>query len=286
MDKDVLSLISHKLPTLSKGKKSIASYILEHPNEAAFITAAKLGTIVKVSESSVVRFAGDLGFQGYPALQKALQDVLMVQLSERGVEPKNDPFSKSGRPLDDLPEAEIKAQYDALAHVSSDVLRDCAQLLAHCNTLYLYGSEDISYLVRYINYTLKAFSMEPILLSGCTEEDYLRKLLQLSPRDGFLCLAGEVEKQWCFLRHYANISGAKGILISDHRVRVDPFGGEINIQIPLKDHRGLPMGSGAEAVLHCILELLAMKKARELNDMQNKLKEIQGIYYGYDTEAI
>ncbi len=67
---DLMRTIQQKFSRLSKGQKLIAEYILKHYDKAAFMTAAKLGVSVEVSESTVVRFASELGFSGYPKLQK------------------------------------------------------------------------------------------------------------------------------------------------------------------------------------------------------------------------
>ncbi len=80
MDRDVLHMIEARLQSFSKGKQQIATYILHNPNEAAFQTAALIGKAVGISESSVVRFAGDLGFKGFPDFQKELQQVAMQRL--------------------------------------------------------------------------------------------------------------------------------------------------------------------------------------------------------------
>lgn len=78
---DLIRIIQSKFPKLSKGQKMIADYILKHYDKAAFMTAAKLGSAVDVSESTVVRFAIVLGFDGYPELQKALQELVKTKLT-------------------------------------------------------------------------------------------------------------------------------------------------------------------------------------------------------------
>ena len=82
MERDILEIIAERLCSFSKGRQQIATYILKNPNEASFQTAAVIGKAVGVSESSVVRFAGDLGFKGFPEFQKALQKVAMDQLRD------------------------------------------------------------------------------------------------------------------------------------------------------------------------------------------------------------
>ena len=72
---DILKIIESKRNTMSKGHKAIASFIIEHYDAAAYITASKLGETAGVSESTVVRFACALGYDGYPELQKHLQKI-------------------------------------------------------------------------------------------------------------------------------------------------------------------------------------------------------------------
>ncbi|MGL4850470.1 MAG: MurR/RpiR family transcriptional regulator [Clostridium sp.] len=80
-NKDLMKLIQIRFSKLSKGQKLIAEYILNNYDKAAFMTAAKLGVSVGVSESTVVRFANELGFSGYPKLQKALQELIKNKLT-------------------------------------------------------------------------------------------------------------------------------------------------------------------------------------------------------------
>ncbi|MFA6308168.1 MAG: MurR/RpiR family transcriptional regulator [Clostridia bacterium] len=78
---DLLNKIKINMKNFSKGQKLIANYIINHYDKAAFMTAAALGDIVGVSESTVVRFATELGFEGYPKLQKLLQELIKSKLT-------------------------------------------------------------------------------------------------------------------------------------------------------------------------------------------------------------
>lgn len=80
-DGDILKAIKDQQQSMSKGHRAIASYIIDHYDNAAFITASKLGETVGVSESTVVRFACALGFEGYPELQKKLQELIKNRLT-------------------------------------------------------------------------------------------------------------------------------------------------------------------------------------------------------------
>ena len=81
MSHDFLSILQKKEPTFSKGQKRIARYITDSYDKAAFMTANRLGKTVGVSESTVVRFAVDLGFDGYPSMQKAMQEMVLNRLT-------------------------------------------------------------------------------------------------------------------------------------------------------------------------------------------------------------
>ena len=81
MTKNILHTIQHDLGSFSKGQKRIAAFILENFDRAAFLTASKLGQEVGVSESTVVRFAAELGYGGYPSMQRALQEMIRGRLT-------------------------------------------------------------------------------------------------------------------------------------------------------------------------------------------------------------
>lgn len=78
---DLISRINKNMGKLSKGQRLIANYVLEHYDKAVYVTAAKLGSIVGVSESTVVRFAMELGYDGYPKFQEALEELVKSKLT-------------------------------------------------------------------------------------------------------------------------------------------------------------------------------------------------------------
>ena len=73
--------IQQNMATFSKGQKLIARYIMEHYDRVAFMTASRLGATVGVSESTVVRFATEIGYTGYPELQQAMQEMIRNKLT-------------------------------------------------------------------------------------------------------------------------------------------------------------------------------------------------------------
>ena len=80
MKEDLLERMEREMPTFSKGQRQIATYIIHHYEKSAYMTASKLGAAVNVSESTVVRFAIELGFAGYPEFQRAMQNIIRNRL--------------------------------------------------------------------------------------------------------------------------------------------------------------------------------------------------------------
>ncbi|MBR3997607.1 MAG: MurR/RpiR family transcriptional regulator, partial [Clostridia bacterium] len=78
---DLLAQIEAALPELSKGQRLIARYIVENYDKAAYMTASALGSEVGVSESTVVRFANEMGYDGYPQLQRQIRETVRVKLT-------------------------------------------------------------------------------------------------------------------------------------------------------------------------------------------------------------
>ena len=98
MTNDILTLIQNGMSRFSKGQKLIANYIMNSYDKAAFMTASKLGKTVNVSESTVVRFAVELGYDGYPAMQRALQEMIRNKLtSVQRIEVANNRFGNQDR---------------------------------------------------------------------------------------------------------------------------------------------------------------------------------------------
>lgn len=98
MPADILTRIQNEIHAFSKGQKKIASYILTNYDKAAFMTASRLGKTVEVSESTVVRFAVELGYAGYPEMQKTLQELVRNKLTSRpAYRGRQRPVRQSGR---------------------------------------------------------------------------------------------------------------------------------------------------------------------------------------------
>ena len=152
--KDLMRLIQGKFIRLSKGQKLIAEYILKNYDKAAFMTAAKLGVSVGVSESTVVRFANELGFSGYPKLQKALQELIKNKLTTvQRLELRNDYFS-DGDALKGVLKADMENIRATLEKINENVFEDVVKSIFEAKRIYIIGLRSSTALSEFLGFYL------------------------------------------------------------------------------------------------------------------------------------
>ena len=153
-NKDLMRLIQVKFQRLSKGQKLIAEYILNNYDKAAFMTAAKLGTAVGVSESTVVRFANELGFTGYPKLQKALQELIKNKLTTvQRLELSNEYISDSDA-LKGVLKADIENIRATLEKINSNVFEEVVNEIFKAKNIYILGLRSSTVISEFLGFYL------------------------------------------------------------------------------------------------------------------------------------
>ena len=153
-NQDLMKLIQSKFPKLSKGQKLIAEYILNNYDKAAFMTAAKLGINVGVSESTVVRFAIELGFSGYPKLQKSLQELIKNKLTTvQRLELSSD-FIKEENPLKGVLKADIENIRSTLEKINNDDFEQVVADLFKAKRIYIIGLRSSTVLAEFLGFYL------------------------------------------------------------------------------------------------------------------------------------
>ncbi len=171
MKDDVLMIIQEKMPTFSKGQRRIATYITEDYDKAAFMTASKLGKTVGVSESTVVRFAMELGYDGYPTMQKAMQEMVLNRLtSVQRLGIANDRMCDH-----DVVAAVLQADADKLRQTADTVNREdfqnAVQAILRAKRIYLLGVRSAAALANFAGYYLNYMfqNVHVLTTSGCGE---------------------------------------------------------------------------------------------------------------------
>ncbi|WP_142415277.1 MurR/RpiR family transcriptional regulator [Hathewaya massiliensis] len=181
-NKDLMRIIQIKFPRLSKGQKLIAEYILKHYDKAAFMTAAKLGTSVGVSESTVVRFANELGFSGYPKLQKALQEMIKNKLTTvQRIELSNDYITEEnalkGVLKSDM--ENIRATLEKINHKTFDTVVDS---LFKAKTIYIIGLRSSSAIAEFLGFYLNLI-LDNVRIVAYGVSDIFEQMLNVSEED-------------------------------------------------------------------------------------------------------
>ena len=149
---DILSAIQKHYPEFSKGQKKIANFITDHTDKAAFMTAARMGATVGVSESTVVRFAYELGYNGFPELSAALRQVIRTQLtSVQRIEVTRDRIG-SGNVLDEVLSGDMEKIKRTLEETSREDFEKAATAIANARKIYVIADRSASALARFMHY--------------------------------------------------------------------------------------------------------------------------------------
>lgn len=186
MREDILTILQNKLPEFSKGQKRIALYILEDYNKAAFMTAKALSQKVEVSESTVVRFAAELGFDGYPSMQKTLQDMVLHRLTPiQRMEIANDRMGS-----EDVVNAVLQMDMEKLRQTSETVSREDFQgavsALLKARRIYVIGVRSVSALATFLGHYLHYMFDDVRLITASGTSEMFEKLMGIGPEDAVI----------------------------------------------------------------------------------------------------
>jgi DNA-binding MurR/RpiR family transcriptional regulator len=152
--KDLMRIIQIKFQRLSKGQKLIAEYILKNYDKAAFMTAARLGDSVGVSESTVVRFSNELGFSGYPKLQKALQELIKNKLTTvQRLELSKD-FISTEDALKGVLKADMENIRATLEKINPYTFDEVLNSIFRAKTIYIIGLRSSTALAEFLGFYL------------------------------------------------------------------------------------------------------------------------------------
>ena len=152
MPKNILHTIEKNMSSFSKGQKLIARFILEDYDKAAFMTASKLGKTVQVSESTVVRFATQLGYDGYPSMQRALQEMIRGKLTSiQRIKASEGELSGSDLVTNVL-QRDMEKIRMAMDQTDGSEFSHVVDIIAQAKHIYIVGFRSSSFLAGYLNF--------------------------------------------------------------------------------------------------------------------------------------
>ncbi|NLJ40586.1 MAG: MurR/RpiR family transcriptional regulator [Clostridiales bacterium] len=178
---DLIHRINACYKGMSKGQKLISEYIINNYDKAAFMTASKLGGNVGVSESTVVRFANMLGYEGYPKLQKALQELIRTKLTTvQRIEMSSE--LDQGMILKNVLKADMNNIRKTIEEASNEVFNYVVDSILKAKNIYVMGLRSSAPLAQFMGYYLSfIFSNVRIVTSGVN--DVFEQLIHISNKD-------------------------------------------------------------------------------------------------------
>ena len=183
MSKSVLQTIRAGMDSFSKGQKRIAAFILDTYDRAAFMTAAKLGETASVSESTVVRFAAQLGYDGYPDMQKALQELIRGRLTSiQRIQVSRDQMTGSDI-LGSVMQRDMNSIHDVIERLDREEFERVVDKLLHAKHIYILGVRSSSFLAGYLNFYLHLIFKNVTLVQSSAAGEIYEQLVHIGPGD-------------------------------------------------------------------------------------------------------
>lgn len=280
---DLITKIQIELPSFSKGQKQIARFILEHYDKAAFMTASRLGVTVGVSESTVVRFATELGYDGYPHLQRALQEMIRNKLtSVQRMEVAGDRMG--GR---DVLQTVLHADTDMIRVTLDEIDRDAFQgavdALMGAKRIYILGVRSSSALASFLGFYFNLLFENVTLVHTNSVSEIFEQVLRIGPGDVLFGISfPRYSKRTLSAMKYARDRGARVIALTDS---------QLSPLARVADHVLLARSDMASfvdslvaplSVINALIVAVGMSRRDEIEQTFNKLERIWEEYDVYE----
>ena len=215
-ERDIITRINEKFPHMSKGHKAIAAFILEHYDQAAFMTAARLGRQLHVSESTVVRFASGIGYSGYPEMQAELAARVTSRLN--AVERVGVKYA--GRSQSEVIESvlasdmeNIRATTESLDAAAFDAAVD---IPLEAKTVYVIGIRSCAPLAEFLSFYLNMVRGGIVLLKTTSLSEVFEQMLRVGREDAVIGIGfPRYSMRTLKALEFANDRNAKVITITD-----------------------------------------------------------------------
>ena len=286
MHYDILAILQEKAPTFSKGQRRIAQYITESYDKAAFMTANRLGKTVGVSESTVVRFAVDLGFDGYPSMQKAMQEMVLNRLtSVQRMEVTNDRMGNQ-----DVISMVVHADMEKLRQTEETIDRqeftDAVNAILKAKRIYILGVRSVAPLANFLGYYLNYMFNNVHVVSGFSAGEMFEKIVGITSDDVVVAFSfPRYSASTTKGARYCRSAGAKVIGVTDSKK--SPLGqccDHVLIaksdMVSLVDSLVAPL-----SIINALIVAIAAKREKEISRTFANLERIWDEYNVYEKQV-
>ena len=281
---DLLKKIEDSYKTFSKGQKRIANYICENYDKAVHLTAAKLGSIVGVSESTVVRFATELGFKGYPQFQRALEEIVKNRLNSiQRMTLTNDRVEDS-----DIVETVLRGDYDnikqTLEALDREEFNKAVEAICASRRIYIVGGRSSEVLARFFYYYLNYIFDNVRIISSDSLAESMEDVHRIGEHDVIIGISfPRYSMDTVRVMEYSRKRGAIGIALTDSAAspmveyaRYNLFA-ESNMA-SIADSLVAPL-----SVINALITALSLKNKEKVMDTMRTLENIWEEYGVYKT---
>ncbi len=286
MATDILAILQEQAPTFSKGQRLIARYITESYDKAAFMTANRLGKNVGVSESTVVRFAVDLGFDGYPSMQKAMQEMVLNRLtSVQRIEVANDRIGDR-----DVLSMVIHSDMEKLRQTDETLSRETfnasVDAILKAKRIYILGVRSVAPLANFLGHYLNYMFNNVHVVNGFSVGEMFEKIVGVTSDDVVIAFSfPRYSASTTKGAQYCHSTGAKVIGITDNLE--SPLGSSCDHVLVAKSDMVSLVDSlvAPLSVVNALIVALAAKREKELLKTFDALEKIWDQYNVYEKQA-
>ncbi len=285
MRQDILSLLKAQEPTFSKGQKRIARYILESYDKAAFMTASRLGKTVGISESTVVRFAVELGYDGYPSMQKAMQEMVVNRLtSVQRIEVANDRIGDQNI-LFMVLQSDMEKLRQTLETVDKEAFDAAVKAVLGAERVYILGVRSAAPLANFLGYYLNYMFQNVHIVTASGASEMFEQIVGVNAKDAVIAFSfPRYSATTLKAAQYCRTTGATVIGVTD--TKLSPLGecsdyvlAAKSNMVSLVDSLVAPM-----SVINALIVAIAAKKEKELSSTFQELEHIWEEYHIYEKQ--
>ncbi len=233
MEKDLLAVLSEGSRKFSKGQRIIAKYILNNYDKAAFMTAGRLGKIVGVSESTVVRFASELGYDGYPSMRKALQEMIRNRLtSVQRIEVAKDMIDDTDI-VRSVINSDIQNLQATLELLEEKSFNTCIDAIIEAKNIYIVGMRTSTSLATLLGLYLNLLRNNVNVIHDVGASEIYEQIIRIGAGDLFIGISfPRYSSHTVDAMQFAKKMGAKSIAITDSAA--SPFEGIADLSLHAK----------------------------------------------------
>ena len=281
----LLSEIESEMESMSKGRRSIAGYILANYDKATFMTAAALGKEVGVSESTVVRFATHLGFDGYPKLQRALQNIVKNKLTTLQRIDLTNNFFKDGDVIQSVMNLDIARIRATVESVDREEFDRAVEAISSAERVYVLGTRSTYSLSQFITFYLNYLVDNIKCVTGNSADSVFDQLFKISERDVFIAIGfPRYSATTVKAARFAKGKSAKIIAITD--MSNSPLSELADITLVAASSAISFMDSlvAPLSLINALIVALAMKRKDDIPETLSELEKIWKEYEVYQSQ--